>query len=234
MTKHSSTSSASQKSIRNVKVCALAGVVDGDGLKLDGDLIIGQWKQDTITTSGGTIRRVLAFRNRISRSAPIVETFLNWGTRSEEVLRFVRTYGPLTKIDERSGAGAFKQSIQDWRDHQHDLQHRWRQGSADTFAAGMKDGEQLHFSETELRITVESLRRFLEFEIYLYPSAFRRICAHPHCKHPYFIAARITQQFCSPECAEWAQRKHKQAWWAKHGDEWRKEAKHRKTKRRRR
>lgn len=38
-------------------------------------------------------------------------------------------------------------------------------------------------------------------------------CSGPTCPAPYFIATKKWQKFCSPQCAEPAQRECKRQWW---------------------
>lgn len=48
-----------------------------------------------------------------------------------------------------------------------------------------------------------------------------RLCANQECPARYFVARRTDQRYCPGDCAQLAQREHKQAWWAKHGKQWR-------------
>jgi hypothetical protein len=48
-----------------------------------------------------------------------------------------------------------------------------------------------------------------------------RSCDNPKCRHPFFIASRETQKFCSAKCAELAERQRKLRWWRKYGNKWR-------------
>lgn len=62
-----------------------------------------------------------------------------------------------------------------------------------------------------------------------------RHCANPECPAPYFLAMRRSQKYCSETCALPAQREFKRAWWAEHGEQWRKkrETRPKKTQRKR-
>jgi hypothetical protein len=54
----------------------------------------------------------------------------------------------------------------------------------------------------------------------LYQESWRaRICNKCGAK---FIAKRAAQKYCSTDCSERAQLKHRQKWWAEHGKQWRK------------
>jgi hypothetical protein len=39
-----------------------------------------------------------------------------------------------------------------------------------------------------------------------------RFCRRPGCAHPYFIAQHGKEQYCSTDCANWAQSKWKKQW----------------------
>ena len=59
-----------------------------------------------------------------------------------------------------------------------------------------------------------------------------RLCANQECPARYFVAHRTDQRYCPGDCAQLAQREHKQTWWAKHGKQWRRRQKqsHRRSK----
>lgn len=57
---------------------------------------------------------------------------------------------------------------------------------------------------------------------YLLRNADRAVvCANAECPAPYFFAGRKSQKYCTEKCAQPAQRKSKQEWWAKNGKKWR-------------
>jgi hypothetical protein len=62
-----------------------------------------------------------------------------------------------------------------------------------------------------------------------------RYCLNPECPAPYFFAKKRRQRYCTEECAGAGQRELKRAWWAEHGDAWRKarEASSKKSRRKR-
>jgi hypothetical protein len=212
MTLHSSASSSFLKSKRALSICTLAGV-EKDSVTLHGAEIIGRWKRQPdlrISTPGRTLAEDLA----------------NWRSEPKEILRFIRLYGPLVRPKHLSSPLSldlqFRESLDGWRDHQRFVRKLWREGESSRVTVGMKPGEQLQIGNDRITIVVESLARFLEFEIYIYPSRYRRICANPECPAPYFIANRTTHRLCNrDECREWAQGAHKREWWAKHGAQWR-------------
>jgi hypothetical protein len=203
MSKYSRTS-AYGKLIRSVRLRVLAGKIRDAELR--DDKVVGHWEEK------------LEPRFNLHYQT-IAENFLN----SKDILNFTKHYGPLGKPDLRNPDASFRQSVEEWWNLQEEMRSLWRlSDSVQGFKIGMRKGELLQITPRDLIIDVESLMRFMEWEIFLQPSARRRICAHPHCEHPYFIATRSDQKFCSKECGEWAQREHKRAWWAEHGPQWRK------------
>ena len=48
-----------------------------------------------------------------------------------------------------------------------------------------------------------------------------QICAGPACQHPFFLAVRRTQKFCSKACAAPAKQESKNRWWRRKGGQWR-------------
>jgi hypothetical protein len=50
-------------------------------------------------------------------------------------------------------------------------------------------------------------------------SHLAKVCARPDCPAPYFVARRIIQQYCSPDCAEWAKRETQLKYWARKGSQ---------------
>jgi hypothetical protein len=53
------------------------------------------------------------------------------------------------------------------------------------------------------------------------PNLRAYVCANGECPAPYFFGSRIGQKYCSEDCALPAQREFKRAWWAAHGNAWR-------------
>jgi len=184
-------------------IATLAGVRDAN---IHNGCIAGTWKEE-----------LHPLRSKTSRKT-IVEQFVNFASDPESVVRFVRRFGPLCKPEP---SGTFRQSIQEWRAHQSFVRKLWSEGPALSYRIGMKEGEQIVFSK-DLTLVVEDLGRFLEFEVFVFPGARRRVCKRPDCPNPYFIARHLRQRLCSEPCNNWAQRNYKLEWWRDKGVEWRK------------
>lgn len=52
-----------------------------------------------------------------------------------------------------------------------------------------------------------------------------RYCPNADCPAPYFFARRHSQRYCSPECAQIAEKATKRRWWSESGVAWRKKRK---------
>jgi hypothetical protein len=188
----------------------LAGV---ESVQLEGDFVVGRWKKDQVYLKSG------------ARPGSQVETFANWGNSPTAILSFTRGHGPLMRPPER-GELTFRQSIADWREAQAFIRRQWSSSRSLGYTVGMKLGEEIHFDKRGkvTKIIVESLARFMEFQLWSRPRAYRLKCANPHCESPFLIATRVDQQVCDQSaCAAWAQQKYKREWWAAHGEQWRKE-----------
>jgi hypothetical protein len=59
-------------------------------------------------------------------------------------------------------------------------------------------------------------------------SPLAKVCANPDCPHPYFIAGKTAQRYCSEACAKVFQRKWKRRWWKEKGTKWRRKKSRRK------
>ncbi len=57
-------------------------------------------------------------------------------------------------------------------------------------------------------------------------AAETRRCHNADCSSPYFFARRISQKYCSEDCARPAQRRYKRQWWQRHGGVWRQKRVH--------
>jgi hypothetical protein len=108
---------------------------------------------------------------------------------------------------------------------------------------GIKNIGEGIFPSEELPIGVDwkggelTYKPLNEFQAALYAllkhSRLAEVCARPGCAAPYFVAGRITQQYCSVDCADAMQDEWRRNWWNAHGNEWRRKRK-KQSKRRKR
>jgi hypothetical protein len=197
-----------------------SAVIEGE------DFVVGRWRKDMVYLTNRAVK---------GRAPSLVAKFANWDDSPEQIARFTLRFGPLVTPTER-GDLVFSQSISDWRDFQGFIRRQWAFGRSLGYKVGMRQGEEIHIDKDGKVSTVvlESLARFLEFELWTAPRAYRLKFACPDCKSPYLIASRVDQQVGDhPDCMAWAQRKFKKEWWTANGEKWRKERakKRRKAKR---
>jgi len=204
-----------------VLLTTLAGVED---VHLDGDSIVGRWKPQ---------QELEYISNRSTKrgAASPVEKFININS-DDQILRFTQRYGPLERPLDPAGS-TFRQSLKDWREYQTWVHDRlWSQSSG--YKVAMHEGDRIEIDALGKvsGISLCSLKRFLEFQIFSAPRALRRVCARPGCG-TYFIATRRDSRLCgTPRCADIVRKQQMINWWREHGNEWRERRKNKMKKRR--
>jgi hypothetical protein len=201
-----------KNSYRSVLLTTLAGVQNAH---LDGDFVVGNWKSKR--------ERGYVTNRPLRRGVPsLVEDFVNIRPDPKEILRFTLKYAPLSPYPESSSL-EFRQSLKEWRDFQGWLRYLWSLGVSTAASGPMHTGDSIYFDRAGRvsKISLYSLRWFLEFSITSIPGARRRICARPGCG-TYFIAERKDSNYCdTPLCVKLVQKQYKSDWWKEHGETWR-------------
>lgn len=209
------------KSLTTLTVCALVGIKEA---QLEGSSVTGRWEDFE------KLRLFCGPRGRL-----LVEDFVNWSDAPPEILRFTRVYGPVTdafredELGEGRG-GEFSFEVEDWRFVQTTFQRIWNRIASPNFASE-PGREQVHFSGVlpndsfwvygnRFEYRAGTLEGFMRLELLRAPIDRLRKCLRPGCETPYFIARHLRQSYCSPTCAQWAQRKWKKQWWQKEGPHW--------------
>jgi hypothetical protein len=200
-----STPNTPKKSLRGLQFCTPIGT---EGVRLEGTHVLGRWQQKLSNFDG--------LKNRL-----LVEDFVNWSNTPEEIVRFVRMWGPLGD-DAREGKD-FRFSVQGWRGTQQRFRQMWEARSGKANLSTTLGGElpyQLNFSSEGLRIWSQTLEGYLRLELFTAPAERFRKCKRPGCETPYFIARHLRQTYCSEGCAKWAQSQWKEKWWDERGSDW--------------
>jgi hypothetical protein len=211
---------------KNLKVSRIEGFEGGvknirksqikvESVRIDGDEVVGRWMQDLTDFNG-------------PRGRYLVEDFVNWPNEPADIERFTALYAPL---DWRETPGVpdwalpstgkeFRFKLDSWRQRQALFKRTWESLAGYSFGgAGIRglgpDGVRVRGNQ--LIYQAATLESFLQMEIFTAPLKRFRICTRPGCETPYFIARHLKQQYCSAECAEWAQAEWKKQWWGKRG-----------------
>src|SRR5215472_17102310 len=160
-------------------------------VRLQDGYVLGRWKESLRSFTG-------------LRSGLLLEDFVNWSNEPDEILRFTEIYGPL---DETPVEGKdFKFSLDHWKGIQSDFRVLWegRARAASSRATVSGSSFDVSTQDGKLLFLPKRLDAYLTLELILAPDRFRK-WSRQDCPHPYFIASHLKQQYCSPECAEWAQ-----------------------------
>lgn len=185
------------------------------GVRIEGDRIVGLWANATEFV--GPKRRLL------------IEDFLNWDKDPRSIARFTTTYAPLLWSTPEVGLPCeekeFSFYIEDWLRIQEHLQDVWRticgsENKSTAFGGYFSETDGIEVQSGKLVLRASNLRLFMVMEIMAGPLERLRICKKPGCITPYFLAHHLKQTYCSPSCAEWAQREVKKKWWAESGESW--------------
>jgi hypothetical protein len=173
---------------------------------MSGDAVIGQFKLK-LAEIGGT------------RNAGLIESFANWPGDAKSIVRFTRRYGPL-EIPAIPG-GPFEFHLDEFKAAQEHFREMWRTPPKHSDLELLSLGGSLRFHKASITYTAPTLYAYLYADLTTSPAERVRVCKREKCRHPYFIAGHLKQQFCSDECAEEGQRVLKREWWEKHGQSWR-------------
>lgn len=189
---------------RELRFLTLSGV---DGVQLSGDAVVGQFKPRLVEISG-------------TREVSLIESFVNWPDDPKSIVRFTRKYGPLDIPAIPSAPFEFHlEAFKAAQEHFREIWRNLRKQNPDLELLSL--GGSLRFHRGSITYTAPNLRAYLYVDLTTSPAERVRVCKREECRHPYFIAGHLKQQFCSDECAEEGQRLLKREWWEKHGQSWR-------------
>jgi hypothetical protein len=159
----------------------------------------------------------------------LVEDFLNWAQDPKSILRFTATYAPLLWSTPQVGLPCedkeFRFSIEDWHRFQAQLQDIWRaicdsEIKSAAYRGCFSGTDGIEVQSGKLVFRASNLLWFMVMEILTTPLERLRFCKRPGCSSPYFVAHHLKQAYCSPSCAEWAQKLVKKRWWDQSGESW--------------
>jgi hypothetical protein len=188
---------------RDLRFLTLSGV---EGVQLSENAVIGQFKPKLVEIGG-------------TRKVELIEMFVNWPGDAKSIVRFTRKYGPL-EIPASPGV-PFEFHLDEFKAAQEQFREIWKNSRKHSDLELLSLGGSLRFHKGSITYTAPTLYAYLYADLTTSPAERIRICKREECRHPYFIAGHLKQQFCSDECAEEGQRELKREWWEKHGQSWR-------------
>lgn len=208
-----------------IRFSTLAGV---ESVCIDGDSIAGTWKPDLTWKSP-----------QPGKKGSAAENSANWQDSEKEILRFTKRYGPLE--DRPMGGKQFRFSIEQWRSDREGIRFLWEIvrlggdfGSLGKFKDGVfrpdfimdgpnrwsmpaREGDHFAYERGQLVYRTATLLQFLMLDLLSVPRDYLRKCKRPDCPTSFFVADHLREDYCSPECKQWAQRLWKRNWWNEKG-----------------
>jgi hypothetical protein len=175
------------------------GVTD---VRVEGENVLGKWRDSLERYYDGKGRTV-------------AERFANCKDEREHIVQFTRRFGPLTPDPGQQGPRlrSFTFSLESWRRNQWEFRKSWA-GMQQHGGAEITQLLEMGHAEIQkgwLHFGCGSLWDFMTLEL-LGRLGKLRFCRRPGCAHPYFIAQHGKEQYCSTDCANWAQSKWKKQW----------------------
>jgi hypothetical protein len=214
---------ALEQTAHAIRFSTLAGV---ESAFVDGSSIAGTWKPD------------LTWRFQPTRKGDAAEDCANTDTE-REILRFTKRYGPL---DARAvGGGVFRFPLDQWREDREKIRFLWdivrlhgdfeSLGKVENgvfrphfigegpnrWSMPAQEGDHFAYERGQLVYRTATLLRFLTFDLLSVRREYLRKCKRPDCTTSFFVAEHLRQDYCSPECKQWAQRLWKRNWWNEKG-----------------
>jgi hypothetical protein len=196
------------KSVQRFSFWTLAGVAEA---KFTGEEVFGRFADDP--------KPFLESRGQL-----VFEEFANWRNAARDVLRFTKLYGPLEQSARPKGD--FRFALRRWDFWQRSFQKQWEHlmPRADVYArigsyhgsAGDRGWD--YDPVIGLKYRAANFLEYLHLSLMACPKERLKKCARSECPNPYFVARHLKQNYCSEECAHWAQKQWKLNWWREHGN----------------
>ena len=192
------------KLVRPFYFFVLAGVTKVRLMKEE-KMIVGQWKKRLTEVN--------------SPSHEVIVRFLNWSNEPEDVLEFIKTFGPLHDTPQPGEEFRIHTDVL-WADQRH-FRDLWENlKKYPNWEVPQKKGH-LAYRRGRLLYETSCLYDFLYLDLVTCPDERLRKCLRPDCKTPYFLALNLKRKYCSEACTHWAQSKSKREWWGRDGEKWR-------------
>jgi hypothetical protein len=172
-----------------------------------GENVIGRFKDHLVEVGG-------------KREPRLIETLVNCGDDLRSIQSFTRQYGPPLKNIFVQPGGEFRFTRDDFRAIQGEFRNTWRNLEKEANSSVEllpRFGGKFVFSKGVTTYFAPNLYAYFYADLLTNASIERfRVCQRDDCRHPYFLAGHLRQQFCSDACAEEGKRALKREWWRKH------------------
>lgn len=169
-----------------------------EAVRLEGENVVGRWNRTWGHFYGES-------------GSTVAQRFVNWEWAPEQIIKFTNGYGPIRHSPYLRPLG-FSFSLESWRQNQWQFRKVW---------AGVQKGRNirtqlLEVGQAEIKngwldFGCGTLWDFMTFELLSQPEKLR-YCRRSDCSHPYFVAQHGKEQYCSTDCANWAQNQWKKEW----------------------
>ncbi len=167
-------------------------------IRVEGQKVIGEWR-DPLQRHYG------------ERGITVAERFVNCGWEPEQIVKFTEKYGPLSSSS-HDGSREFSFPVESWRSNQWEFRKLWASiQHGGTLRTQLLEVGQIEIRKDWLHFKCGSLWDFMTLEL-LSKREKVRFCRRPECDHPYFTAQHGKEQYCSTNCANWAQSEWKRQW----------------------
>jgi hypothetical protein len=180
-------------------------------VRLQGTEITGNWSKKSSEFYG-------------ERSSTLAQRFANWPCDPESILQFTQRWGPLfgNPYDRDRG---FRFTIEEWIEAQSVFRAIWRNLKGfprdfegidrrlpiGTLPIATPEPVQVQIGPKAVILQIPNLFTFMHFELHSSIKVLR-ICKRRDCKKRYFLAQHGKEQYCSTDCANWAQSVWKKRW----------------------
>jgi hypothetical protein len=177
--------------------CAFYTPTGVEGVRVHRTEIVGDWK--------------FKKDHYPDKSLTLAQRFANSTCDAKSVLRFTERWGPLSG-NPYDGKDGFRFTVESWAGTQQALQQLWRVVQHNG-AIPFQPAEPIvvEFAPKGTTLRCPDLYHFMCFEL-MSNSKRLRICKREDCGTPYFLAQHGKEQYCSPDCANWAQSVWKKRW----------------------
>jgi hypothetical protein len=149
-----------------------------------------------------------------STETALVQRYVNWEWKTENILAFTQRWGPLSGNMWRGKS--FRFSVEGWRGNQWTMREQWSllMHGKSIGVPYVPTGENaIEVKGKWIDFRCADLWTFMVLEMFT-NQRMLRFCERPDCLHHYFIAQHGKERYCSTDCSNWSQSQLKKRWHA--------------------